>query len=135
MTGGVLRHREYSIVTAYANRPIVTEPGERIGYHATKPEWVESILREGFRQGTKPGRLGAGTYLSSSPEGALAEFAHYYSVPGQEATVLRTVYQPGVEAISDRAPAKKYGHEINNPGYRKVPLGWAPYPNTALICH
>jgi hypothetical protein len=77
----------------------------RIGYHATYPEAAQAIRQTGFRPGTKPGRLGAGgTYVNSSAEGAIAEFAHHN--PGVEPVVLRVRYNPGVEAVTEIAPVK-----------------------------
>ena len=78
---------------------------KRIGYHATDPEVVPIIEKEGFKNGTAPGRLGAnGVYVNNTPEGAIAEFAHYN--PGKNPAVLQVDYSPGVEAVTDVAPSK-----------------------------
>ena len=75
----------------------------RIGYHATSPEAAAAIRKSGFRPGTKPGRLGShGTYLSNTPEGAIAEFTHHN--PGVTPEVLTVQYRPGAEAVSDVVP-------------------------------
>ena len=118
-----------SVSRGMGSRPICTNPGEKIGYHATQPQWADSILQEGFRQGTAPGRLGAGTYVNSTPEGALAEFYSNDYNKSEKATVIRTLYKPGIEAKTDRAPDKKYGYEVNNEECKKVGEGLGPIPN------
>ena len=73
------------------------------GYHATHPEAAEAILQGGFRQGTKPGRLGSGgTYVNNTPKGAIAEFAHHN--PGVTPKVLKVDYNPGTNASASVAP-------------------------------
>lgn len=77
-----------------------------IGYHATYPEAAQSILKEGFRPGTKPGRLGSGgVYVNDSPAGAIAEFSHHN--PGVTPTVLKVKYNPGTNA-STSVPPQNY---------------------------
>lgn len=61
--------------------------------------------RTGFRAGTEPGRLGSGgTYVSSSRQGAIAEFIHHN--PGVQPEVLKVRYNPGVEAVTNVAPQR-----------------------------
>lgn len=60
-------------------------------------------MQGGFRQGTKPGRLGSGgTYVNNTPEGAIAEFAHHN--PGVTPKVLKVDYNPGTNASASVAP-------------------------------
>ena len=70
-----------------------------VGYHATRAENVASILENGLREGLG-GRAGAGVYLSSTPEGAIAEFAAHY--PGLTPSVLQVGYSPGSNAVLER---------------------------------
>ncbi|MEW5960983.1 MAG: hypothetical protein AB1801_24925, partial [Chloroflexota bacterium] len=78
---------------------------KRAGYHATDPDVVPLIEKNGFRNGQAPGRLGAnGVYVNNTPEGAIAEFAHHN--PGKTPAVLKVEYSPGVEAVTDVAPIK-----------------------------
>jgi RHS repeat-associated protein len=80
-------------------------PRSRVGYHATDPDVAPLIEQNGFRQGTAPGRLGShGTYVNSTPEGAIAEFTAHN--PGKTPAVLKVKYSPGVEAVTDVAPVK-----------------------------
>ncbi len=75
----------------------------RIGYHATHADVVPLIQQNGFRAGTAPGRLGSGgTYVNSSPQGAIAEFAHHN--PGVTPSVLKVQYNPGINASTTVAP-------------------------------
>jgi|GEM_PF-1746823 len=74
-----------------------------IGYHATHADIAPLILENGFRPGTAPGRLGSGgTYVNSSPEGAIAEFQ--YHNPGVTPSVLKVEYNPGINASTSVAP-------------------------------
>jgi RHS repeat-associated protein len=66
--------------------------GTQLGYHATRAENVESILATGLRPSTG-GRAGSGVYVSSSAEGAMAEFAAHN--PGLAPTLLQVAYTPG----------------------------------------
>ena len=83
------------------------------GYHATYPEAAEAILQGGFRQGTKPGRLGSGgTYVNNAPEGAIAEFAHHN--PGVTPKVLKVEYNPGTNASASVIPRNSVDqHPLN----------------------
>jgi RHS repeat-associated protein len=83
------------------------------GYHATHPEAAEAILQGGFRQGTKPGRLGSrGTYVNNAPEGAIAEFAHHN--PGVTPKVLKVEYNPGTNASASVIPGQYVNqHPLN----------------------
>ena len=75
----------------------------RVGYHATHADVVPLIQQNGFRAGTAPGRLGSGgTYVNSSPQGAIAEFAHHN--PGVTPSVLKVQYNPGINASTTVAP-------------------------------
>jgi hypothetical protein len=83
---------------------------KRIGYHATEPDVVPLIEKNGFRNGKQPGRLGSnGVYVNNTPEGAIAEFMHHN--PGKKPAVLQVEYSPGVEAVTDIAP-QHYTKEI-----------------------
>jgi RHS repeat-associated protein len=87
--------------------------GTSIGYHATFPEAAESIVKNGFNRGTKPGRLGSnGTYVNSTPEGAVAEFQFQH--PGVKPKVIEVEYSPGVNAAAS-VPPRNYvkQHPIN----------------------
>lgn len=78
---------------------------KRVGYHATDPDVVSLIEKNGFRNGQAPGRLGAnGVYVNNTPEGAIAEFTHHN--PGKTPAVLKVEYSPGVEAVTNVAPTK-----------------------------
>ncbi len=75
----------------------------RVGYHATHADVVPLIQQNGFRAGTAPGRLGSGgTYVNSTPQGAIAEFAHHN--PGVTPSVLKVQYHPGINASTSVAP-------------------------------
>jgi hypothetical protein len=75
----------------------------RVGYHATHADVVPLIQQNGFRAGTAPGRLGSGgTYVNSSPQRAIAEFAHHN--PGVTPSVLKVQYNPGINASTTVAP-------------------------------
>lgn len=61
----------------------------------------------------KPGRLGShGTYVNSTPEGAIAEFK--FRNPDVEPSVIRVEYNPGVNA-SASVPPRNYvmEHPLN----------------------
>jgi hypothetical protein len=74
-----------------------------VGYHATHADVVPLIQQNGFRAGTAPGRLGSGgTYVNSTPQGAIAEFAHHN--PGVTPSVLKVQYHPGINASTSVAP-------------------------------
>ena len=78
--------------------------GAGVGYHATTPEAAKAIQQNGFRLGTKPGRLGSGgVYVNNTVEGAMAEFAHHN--PGISPSVLKVQYQTGVNAMASTPPA------------------------------
>ena len=50
------------------------KPTTEIGYHATRPEFADSVLENGFRE-SQAGRLGGGgVYVNNSSEGAIAEY-------------------------------------------------------------
>jgi RHS repeat-associated protein len=74
-----------------------------IGYHATRPHAADSIMRDGFRLGSEPGRLGShGVYVNSTLEGAVAEFQFHN--PGITPKILKVNYSPGVNAVASVAP-------------------------------
>ena len=89
------------------------EDSLQIGYHATAPANVDSILANGLYD-SAGGRLGgAGVYVNNTPEGAIAE---YMSVPGRPApTVLQVQYSPGLNYTITPPPA----------GYTAGPLPFA----------
>jgi len=68
------------------------DPNIKVGYHATKPEYVESIFENSFRP-SKKGRLGPGVYVSDTINGAKAEFEHNY--PDIEPAIIETEYYSG----------------------------------------
>jgi RHS repeat-associated protein len=80
------------------------DTGVQIGYHATNPGNIESILANGFNE-SLAGRLGGGgVYVNNTAEGAIAE---YMSVPGRSApTVLRVQYTPGLNYRINPPPAR-----------------------------
>ena len=85
----------------------------KIGYHATHPEAAESIVKGGFRPGTKPGRLGSkGIYVNDTKAGAIAEFQ--YHNPGIKPSVIKVKYKPGTNAYA-KTPPKNYvdTHPLN----------------------
>jgi hypothetical protein len=73
---------------------LAAEDTIQIGYHATAPANVDSILANGLYD-SAGGRLGGGgIYVNNTPEGAIAE---YMSVPGRPTpTVLQVQYTPGL---------------------------------------
>ena len=85
----------------------------QIGFHATAPANVDSILANGLYD-SAGGRLGgAGVYVNNTPEGAIAE---YMSVPGRPApTVLQVQYNSGLNYTISPPPA----------GYTTGPLPFA----------
>lgn len=112
--GGVLAGTGYGINRAIQNlRSASSAAGNvsnNVGYHATYPEASDSILENGFRAGTKPGRLGSsGVYVNDTPEGAIAEFTHHN--PGVEPVVLRVEYNAGTNA-SAAVPPRTYVNEL-----------------------
>jgi hypothetical protein len=91
------------IVSGVASRGGGTVAANRVGYHATHADVVPLIQQNGFRAGTAPGRLGSGgIYVNSSPQGAIAEFAHHN--PGVTPSVLKVQYNPGINASTTVAP-------------------------------
>jgi hypothetical protein len=83
--------------------PVKFLAANRVGYHATHADVVPLIQQNGFRAGTAPGRLGSGgTYVNSTPQGAIAEFAHHN--PGVTPSVLKVQYHPGINASTSVAP-------------------------------
>ncbi|MBS3955315.1 MAG: RHS repeat protein [Methylomicrobium sp.] len=101
--GGVLAGAGYGLNRALQNFGNSANGANNVGYHATHPDAAESILQNGFRPGTKPGRLGSGgTYVNNTPEGAIAEFAHHN--PGVKPAVLQVEYNAGVNANASVPP-------------------------------
>lgn len=49
-------------------------------------------MNTGLRPSGK-GRLGKGVYVADTPEGAIAEFKHYY--PDLEPSIIKVEYNPG----------------------------------------
>lgn len=86
----------------------------QVGYHATTPESADLIMSGGFRNGTKPGRLGSdGVYVNSTPEGAIKEFqAHNGS--SANPSIIKVEYNPGVNAEAS-IPPRNYvdSHPLN----------------------
>ena len=68
------------------------------GYHATKPEYVESIRANGFRNSTAGRAGGSGVYVNNTPEGAIAEYSKYNPY-GPIPEVLEVKYQTGVNVL------------------------------------
>jgi hypothetical protein len=67
----------------------------KIGYHATNPDNVGSILDNGFRD-SQAGRLGGGgVYVNDTPEGAVAEYMAH-NPEGPAPAVLQVQYDPGL---------------------------------------
>ena len=79
------------------------ESRTQIGFHATNPANVDSILGNGLNDSVG-GRLGGGgVYVNNTSEGAIAE---YMSVPGRPApTVLQVNYTPGLNYTISPPPA------------------------------
>ncbi len=79
--------------------------GTEVGYHATKINNVESILKNGLRNSSK-GRLGGeGIYVNNTLNGAIAEFRHYY--PDEAYSVLKVEYNKGLNLIVSPPPLSK----------------------------
>ena len=104
--------------------------GSRIGYHATRPEYAESIRNEGFRL-SEGGRLGGGgVYVSDSAETAVAEFGAHN--PGMTPEILRVQYDPGFEHVLPAAPDAPYFKGVMPPEWAdsvtapsiQSPRGW-----------
>jgi hypothetical protein len=67
----------------------------QVGYHATNPANVQSILDNGFYE-TQAGRLGGGgVYVNNTQEGAIAEYLAH-NPGGPTPTVLQVQYNPGL---------------------------------------
>jgi len=74
-----------------------------VGYHAANEEFVESIMENGLRP-SSAGRLGGGgPYVSSTPEGAIAEYG-FHNPGGPSPTVLRVEYNPGTNYLINPPP-------------------------------
>jgi RHS repeat-associated protein len=73
------------------------------GYHATNPQYAQSITQNGFIESTTGRAGGSGVYVNNTPEGAIAEYAHYYPY-GPNPTIISVEYSPQVNVM------------INNPG-------------------
>ena len=86
-------------------------PKVEIGYHATKPEFAEAILADGFRL-SRSGRLGGnGIYVSNTPEGAIAEYM-WYNPGGPAPTVLRVQYEVGLNYRIVPPPSRYFMGEL-----------------------
>ena len=81
----------------------------RIGYHATKSEYVNSIMENGLRESSK-GRIGKGVYVADTPQGAMAEFKHYY--PDIEPSIVKVKYSSG-----RNFDLRPYQNDAFNPSY------------------
>lgn len=80
------------------------------GYHVTKPEYAESIMKKGFKESASGRAGGGGVYVNNTPKGALAEF-NKYNPPGTPNTMLTVKYNSGANVM------------IENPGtHIKGPL-------------
>ena len=75
----------------------------RVGYHATRPEYAESIQTNGFRESTSGRAGGGGVYVNNTPEGAIAEYRKY-NPKGPEPTIFKVEYNAGTNV------------KIENPG-------------------
>jgi hypothetical protein len=80
-----------------------------VGYHATKPEYVQSILTTGLRE-SKRGRLGPGVYVADTPKGAIAEFKHYF--PDLKPAIIKVKYFRG-----ENVDLRKYQNNTYKPTY------------------
>ncbi|MFZ3591871.1 RHS repeat-associated core domain-containing protein, partial [Bacillus sp. DJP31] len=79
-------------------KAVISKPkgaGNATGYHATKPEYVQSIFDNGLKP-SRSGRIGSGVYVADTPQGAIAEFKHYY--PDLEPAIVKVQYAPGKNA-------------------------------------
>jgi len=73
------------------------------GYHATNPNLVDSIMENGLRS-SNAGRLGGGgPYVSSTAEGAVAEYS-FHNPGGPAPAVLRVEYNPGTNYLINPPP-------------------------------
>jgi hypothetical protein len=85
-------HRIFSVNSA---KFLAAEDSVQIGYHATNPGNVDSILANGFNE-SQAGRLGGGgVYVNDTQEGAIAEYMAH-NPGGPAPTVLQVQYNPGL---------------------------------------
>ena len=83
--------------------------GQATGYHATKPEFVESITQNGFRESTSGRVGGGGVYVNNTPQGALAEYYHY-NPNGPTPYTFKVGYDTGANVMIENS-----GAHINGP--------------------
>lgn len=74
------------------------------GYHITKTEYAESIVKNGFRESASGRAGGGGVYVNNTPEGALAEF-NKYNPHGTPNTMLTVKYNPGANVMIENPGA------------------------------
>jgi RHS repeat-associated protein len=82
----------------------MTKGGKTIGYHATLPQYVDSIKSNGFRESVSGRAGGAGIYVNNTPEGAIAEYRKY-NPNGPEPVILRVEYQAGTNVMIENPGA------------------------------
>jgi len=68
------------------------------GYHATKPEYVQSIRSNGFRQSTAGRAGGGGIYVNNTKKGAMAEYYHY-NPNGPKPEIIAVQYKTGANVL------------------------------------
>ena len=82
-----------------------------VGYHATTPESADLIMKNGFRAGESPGRLGSGgTYVNNTVEGAIAEFRRTGNNANITPKVIKVEYNKGVNAETNVPPIHYVDH-------------------------
>ena len=101
------------------NQEVGLSPGNTAtGYHATRPEFVESIRTNGFRESTSGRAGGGGVYVNNTPQGALAEYAKY-NPNGPPAEMIKVQYNPGANVIIEnpgahiKGPLPIYGESLS----------------------
>jgi len=74
------------------------------GYHATRPEHVESIINNGFRHSTSGRAGGGGVYVNNTIRGAVAEYRHY-NPNGPRPVIIEVHYRSGVNVFVENPGA------------------------------
>jgi hypothetical protein len=93
---------------------LAAEDATQIGYHATDPANVDSILNGGLNN-SAAGRLGGeGVYVNDTQEGAIAEYMAR-NPNGRAPSVLQVEYNPGLNYTISPPPV----------GYTTGPLPFA----------
>ncbi len=83
--------------------------GTATGYHATKPEYVDSIKSNGFRESVSGRAGGGGVYVNNTPQGAIAEYSKYYPT-GPTPEIIKVQYNTGVNVFIENP-----GNHISGP--------------------